>query len=189
MFLSQEKKCNQVRGWLCKVCMFGIFFIYASYGYAEELAHVQVDTSQPVIYCDISPDIGSDRLEVALKEGSLMAYDWEIIIEEERDYWLNKNIGRVQFRRQVVPDLVSRQWLLKDSNSGISSATLSTHKAVSFLASLKHFPIIDKSLLQPGVNYTIRVELYIEEGELSDHWWDVVTKFGKTVAEGSFSLP
>lgn len=189
MFLSQKKKCNQVCGWLCKVSVFGMFFLYAGYGYAEELAHVQVDTSQPVIYCDISSDIGADRLEVALKEGSLMAYDWQIIIEEERNYWLNKSIGHVQFRRQVVPDLVSRQWLLKDSNSGITSATLSTHKAVSFLTSLKHFPIIDKSLLQSGANYTIRVELYIEEGELSDHWWDVVTKLGETVAEGSFSLP
>jgi hypothetical protein len=95
----------------------------------------------------------------------------------------------VQFSRQVVPDLVSRQWLLKDSNSGITNATLSTYKAILFLSSLKNFPIIDKSLLQSGELYIIEVKLYIEEGEVSEHWWDMVTKFGKTVAIGSFTLP
>ncbi|MDQ6967216.1 MAG: DUF4390 domain-containing protein [Mariprofundaceae bacterium] len=175
--------------WLCKASLFGLFFLYASYGYGEDLADVQIDISQPVIYCDISSDRGLKKLELALKEGSLITYTWEIIIEEKRDYWLNKSIGSVQFSRQVVPDLLSRQWLLKDSNSGITSTTLSTHKAISFLARLKHFPIIDKSLLQPGTSYSIRVKLYVEEGEVSEHWWNAVTKFGKTVAVGSFTLP
>ncbi len=189
MFSRQKKICNKMCDWLCKASLFGMFLLYAGYGYAEELANVRIDISQPVIYCDISSDIGTERLKLALKEGSLMTYSWEILIEEERDYWLNKSIGRVQFTRQVVPDLVSRQWLLKDSNSGITSATLSTRKATSFLASLKRFPIIDKSLLRPGVNYSITVKLYVEEGEVSNHWWDPAIKFGKTVATGSFTLP
>jgi len=189
MFFRQKEICAKVGGWLCKLSLFGMFFLYASYGYSEELADVRIDISQPVIYCDISSKIGIERLKLALKEGSLMTYSWEIIIEENRDYWLNKSIGSVQFSRQVVPDLLSRQWILKDSNSGITNATLSTHKAISFLASLKHFPIIDKSLLQSGVSYTIKVKLYVEEGEVSDHWWDSVTKLGKTVAIGSFTLP
>ena len=189
MFLRQKKICAKICGGLCKFSLFAMFFLYASYGYSEELADVQVDVSQPVIYCSISSEIGVERLGTALKEGSLMTYVWEIIIEEKRDYWLNKSIGSVQFSRQVVPDLVSQQWLLKDSNSGITSATLSTRKAISFLADLKHFPIIDKSLLQSGASYTIRVKLYVEEGEVSEHWWDAVTKLGKTVAVGSFALP
>ncbi|PCI45133.1 MAG: hypothetical protein COB41_02370 [Proteobacteria bacterium] len=189
MFFRQKKICAKACGWLCKLGLFGMFFLYASYGYSEELADVRVDTTQSVIYCDISSEIGVEKLKLALKEGSLMTYSWEIIIEENRDYWLNKSIGSVQLSRQVVPDLVSRQWLLKDSTSGITNATLSTHKAISFLASLKNFPIIDKSLLQSGVSYTIKVRLYIEEGEVSDHWWDAVTKLGKTVAIGSFTLP
>jgi len=189
MYLRQKKICIQIFGRLCKGSLFVMFFLYAGYSYAEELAEVQVDASQSVIYCDVSSDIATERLEVALKEGSLVTYVWEVIIEEEREYWLNKSIGSVQFSRQVVPDLVSRQWLLKDSNSGITSATLSTQKAMSFLAALKHFPIIDKSLLQSGTSYTIRVKLYVEEGEVSDHWWDAMTKLGKTVALGSFTLP
>jgi len=189
MFFMRKKICTKACGWLCKLGLFGMFFLYASYGYSEELADVQIDTTQPVIYCDVSSEIGVKRLNLALKEGSLMTYSWEIIIEEERNYWLNKSIGSVQLSRQVTPDLLSRQWILKDSNSGISSATLSTHKAISFLTSLKHFPIIDKSLLQSGVSYRIKVKLYVEEGEVSNHWWNAVTKLGKTVATGSFTLP
>ncbi len=176
-------------GWLCKLGVFGMFFLYASYGYTDELEGVRIDTTQPVIYCDVSDKTGIERLKLALSEGSLMTYSWEIIIEQQRDYWLNKSIGRVQFRRQVMPDLLSRQWLLKDSNSGITNATLSTEKAISFLASLKNFPVIDKSLLQSGELYIIEVKLYVEEGKVNEHWWDVVTKFGKTVAIGSFTLP
>jgi len=166
-----------------------MFLCYASYAYSEELADVQVDATRSVVYCDIPSSIGVKRLETALKEGSVVTYAWDISIEEQRDYWLNKTIGNVQFSRQVVPDLVSRQFVLKDSNSGISSATLSTQTAIAFLASLEHFPIIDKSLLQSGSSYTIRVRLYIEEGQVSSHWWDVVTKLGKTVAIGNFKLP
>jgi len=189
MFLNQEKICNKICSQLCKVSLMVMSLVYAGCAYSDELADVQVDTSQAVIYCDIVSDIGVERLNVALNEGSLMTYAWEIIIEEQRDYWLNKRIGSVRFSRQVIPDMLSRQWLLKDSNSGISSATLSTHKAISFLASLKHFPVIDKSLLRPGAHYSIRVKLYVEEGEISSHWWDAVTKLGKTVAVGSFTLP
>lgn len=202
MSLKQKKISGKMCEWLCKASLFGMFFlfasysyseelagVYADYSYSEELADVSVDISQPVIYCSISSDIGANHLTRALKEGSVMAYRWEIIIEEVRSYWLNKNVGNVQFSRQVVPDLVSKQWLLKDSNSGITSATLSTRKAVSFLARLKHFPVIDRSLLESGVNYTIRVKLYVEEGEVKAHWWDLVTKFGDTVAVGSFTLP
>jgi len=189
MFSSQKKICAKLCGWLYKLGVFGMILLYASYGYAEELEGVRVDTTQPVIYCDVSDEAGIERLKLALEEGSLMTYSWEITIEENRDYWLNKSIGRVQFSRQVVPDLVSRQWLLKDSNSGITNATLSTYKAILFLSSLKNFPIIDKSLLQSGELYIIEVKLYIEEGEVSEHWWDMVTKFGKTVAIGSFTLP
>jgi len=189
MFSRQKKICVKICRRLCKTSLFAMFFLYAGYAHSEALAYVQVDTSQPVVYCDIPSVIGVERLKIALKEGSLVTYAWEIIIEEKREYWLNKSIGSVQFSRQVVPDLVSRQWLLKDSNSGITSATLSTQKAIFFLAGLKHFPIIDKSLLQSGISYTIRVKLYVEEGKVSDHWWNAVTKLGKTVAVGSFTLP
>jgi len=185
MFFGQQKinrLCN-------RLCLLSILLLYAGYSHSEELAPVHIDASQSVIYCDVSSTMGDERLAVALKEGSLMTYRWDVIIEEVRDYWLNKELGSVQVMRQVVPDLVLRQWLLKDANSGIASITFSTKKAASFLSSLKHFPIIDKSLLQSGTSYQVRARLYIEEGEVSDGWWSDYTKLGKTVAVGTFTLP
>ena len=81
MFSEQIKRCVKICGRLCETSLFAMFFLYAGYAHSEELAQVQVDTSQPVIYCDIASVIGMERLNVALKEGSLVTYAWEIIRE------------------------------------------------------------------------------------------------------------
>ncbi|MDQ6955322.1 MAG: DUF4390 domain-containing protein [Mariprofundaceae bacterium] len=163
--------------------------MYTNIAFGEGKNAIDIDTSQAVIYCDVSLGLENSLLEIALKEGSQMTYHWDVVIEEVRNYWLNKDIGQVAFRRQVIPDLVSRQWLLKDSNSGITGTTFSTVRAIRFLTHLKNFPVIDKSLLQQGSVYKLRIKLYIEEGEISDSWWGQALKLGKTVAVESFSLP
>lgn len=172
-----------------KLGLLAVFLFYSDSAACEEKSSIQIDASQAVVYCDVSLNVSSHALEVALQEGSQMTYHWDIIIEEVRGYWLNSDVGQIQFQRQVIPDLVSKQWQLKDSNSGISGTTFSTRRAVDFLTQLKNFPVIDKSLLQSGSAYKLRIKLYVEEGEISEHWWSGAVKLGKTVAVGRFSLP
>ena len=174
---------------LKQLCLFAVL-LFANIAYAEEpLAKLHIETDGDVIYCSSSPHINIQKLSPLLQDGIPITFTWDISIEEAHDYWLNKDVGSVQFYRQIMPDLVSRQWLLKDSNSGISRATASKQQALSFLSQLQHFAVIDKSLLTSGSTYEIRVRLYIEEGEPSNGWWSRLIKLGKTVSLGRFTMP
>jgi len=156
---------------------------------ADELASVEIDASQAVIYCDVKPAIHEKRLTTALNDGSPITFTWDITISKVRDYWLNKKIGDIQFHRLAMPDLVSHQWRLEDSNSGINRNTSSKQRALTFISQLNHFPIIDKSLLEPQTTYQVNVRLHIAEGTVSDDWLNNILRLGKTVAIGTFTLP
>ena len=172
-----------------QTALFFLLLFASSSAMADELTAVKIDASQAVIYCDVKPTVDVKRLITALNDGSPITFTWDITISEVRDYWLNKDIGNIQFYRLAMPDLVSHQWRLKDSNSGINRNAPSKQRAIAFLAQLKHFPIIDKSLLEPQKTYKINVRLHIEEGTTSDDWLNNILRFGKTVAIGTFTLP
>ena len=188
MFFSGLKSSGVKHSFKQLCLLFMMFFTHLAHA-EEPLAKLHIDTSQDVVYCSTTPNTESKQLITLLNDGIPITFTWDISIEEVRDYWLNKDVGNVQFYRQIMPDLVSRQWILKDSNSGISRTTVSEQSAISFLAKLQHFPVIDKSLLVSGVTYQVRVRLYIEEGEVNENWWSNLTKLGKTIALGTFTLP
>lgn len=157
---------------------------------AAELPSIELDVSEEVIYCSISDvDTGPVDVKRVLGEGTELTFRWEIIIEEDVDYWADDEIGSITVTRRVVPDIVSRQWLLEDTNSGIVRRTASIQGATDFLTSLQLFPAIDRSLIKPDTIYHIRIKLYIHEGELETGWWNEMLQFGKTVGTKTFQLP
>lgn len=157
---------------------------------AAQAAPVELDISEEVIYCSLAEvNTGPVNVKRILGEGTELNFLWEIIIEEEADYWVNSEIGHINFTRRVVPDIVSRQWLLEDKNSGIARRTTSIDNAAEFLTSLQLFPAIDRSLIEPETRYRIRIKLYIHEGKMGTSWWNEMLRFGKTVGTGTFQLP
>jgi len=186
-YVSKPMHCMQTMFHTC--ILFASLVFSSSYAQAGDLSTVSIDTKQAVIYGSCTPHMQSDKLLTALQQGSSITFTWNIIIEEVSPYWLNHEVGSVQLTRQATADLVSQQWLLKDSNTGITRSTLSAQSAVHFLAELKDFPIIDKSLLEKGVDYRIKINLHIEEGQINEGWWSQLLQFSDTVGIGGFILP
>lgn len=154
------------------------------------LSPIELDFSDTVIYCSIdNVDTAPVDIQRVLDEGTQLTFRWEIIIERDVDYWTDEEIGSITLTRRVVPDIVSRQWLLKDENSGIVRRTASLKGAVEFLNSLKLFPAIDRSLIQPDTLYHIRIKLLIHEGKEEPSWWEDMLHFSRTVGTESFQLP
>jgi hypothetical protein len=168
---------------------FGIL-LQANLALAEsEFYAMEITYDDKVVYCSVGPVGLSDKAILALNQGTPVTLIWEIKIEKVRDYWANKNIGEVLIARQAIPDLISKSLIIADAKNDISRRVNSIDEAIAFLSELKQFPIIDRSLLAPGVIYNIEVNFHIQEGQFKESWWSDATRFGITAAETELSFP
>jgi len=116
----------------------------------------------------LDPPKGMSR---ALTEGSEISVEWKISVSIERKYWLDNSVADVLVNRHVVPDLVSRSWMLEDLTSGITRRVFSLEEAIRFLTILSDFPVVDRSLLSSGQAYVVAVTLSEREGKRPDDFW------------------
>jgi len=149
-----------------------IAFGMTSLCHASENSQFQLDASQSIIYCDITPSFNQQNISQWLKDGADISFTWHIEIESIQHYWFNKQVADIHFKRQVMPDLLSQQWRLLDSLTDIPRRTHSLSQALAFLSHIEHFPIIDKSLLPSDSDYLITVSLKVEKGAHEDAWWN-----------------
>ncbi len=168
------------------VLFYGQFLLPA---HAAATMQLQVAMQGDVLTCSASPVSLPDGLERALRDGSEISVNWRIIVEIERKYWLNKSVASIELNRRVIPDLVSRSWLLVDQTSGITRRVFALREATDFLTVLQHFPVLDRSLLSAGQAYVVKVAVREREGEVQDSWWR--TWFGgeNSSASSGFTLP
>jgi len=150
---------------------------------------MEITYDDKVIYCSVDRVDISDKAILALNQGTPVTFVWNIIIEEVNDYWLNNTVGEITIARQAIPDLISKSLIISDAKNGISRRVGSIDDAIEFLSGLDRFPILDRSLLEPGVRYNIEVQFHIQEGQFSDAWWSESMRIGTTVAEEGIRLP
>jgi len=169
--------------------VFGIL-LQASSAFAESESYaMEISYDDKLVYCSVGPVGLSDNAILALNQGTPVALVWEIKIEEVRDYWVNKSVGEVLIARQAIPDLISKSLIIADAKNGISRRVNNIDEAIAFLSELRHFPIIDRSLLSPDAVYNIEVNFHIQEGQFKESWWSDVTRFGTTAAEEELTIP
>jgi len=157
--------------------------------FKKKITSIRFNMNEAVVYADFYAEVDSTALTRILQEGTQLSFIWRISIEEVRTYWLDRDLGAIEFIRQAKPDLVSGSLRLTDNSSDIRQQALSAEQAIRFLSSVDHFPIVDLSLLESGKSYHITAKLHINEGELGHEWWKEWTRFGKTVATGELTAP
>lgn len=168
------------------------FVLFFQVGHAlagSDASTMQITYDDQVVYCSVGPVGISDKAILALNQGTPVTLIWEISIDRVRDYWPDKNIGEVIIARQAIPDLISKSLIIADAKNGISRRVQNIDEAIAFLSELRNFPILDRSLLEPDVRYSIEVSFEIQEGQFKDTWWSETTRFGTTAAEGVLTLP
>jgi len=156
---------------------------------AEEPSRLQIELDQQVIYCDMEWPGADNSLAQALQSGIAVTFVWHVQISEVQEYWLNKSIADIKVSRRVVPDLLSRKWLLEDEASGISRQVVSLQEAIQFLTRLEHFPVLDRTLLSVNTPYRISIAIEEHEGEINESWWFTLWKPGQFKMQKDFSLP
>ena len=155
----------------------------------QDAVTLHADIEQDVIYCDVQLGQNLQSLVAALNDGTQVTFTWTIKVYEVKPYWLDSEVASVHVVHQVVPDLVTRRWLLADRTTGIHRRTGSLQDAVDFLTQLQHFPVIDRSLLSPGKNYRLEIQLEEDKGEIERGWWTRLWGHEQTTGTLAFSLP
>jgi hypothetical protein len=156
---------------------------------ASESGDLQLDLNQQVIYCAVEWQGDSESLSQALQAGIAVTFVWQVQVSKVQDYWINETIADIQVSRRVLPDLLSRNWVLEDKASGISRRVASLPEAIHFLTRLEHFPVLDRSLLAASTPYQISISVAKQEGEINEAWWATLWKSVQFRTEKDFSLP
>jgi len=163
--------------------------VVCGHAVASESTGLQMELDQQVIYCAVEWQGDRESLSQALKAGIAVTFIWQIQVGKVRDYWLNETIADIQVSRRVIPDLLSRNWVLEDEASGISRRVASLPKAIRFLTRLEHFPVLDRTLLAAATPYRISIRAAKQEGEINEAWWATLWKSVQFSTEKDFSLP
>lgn len=171
------------------ITLFFSFFLMASISDAAEDSQFHLNATQDIVYCDITPSFDQTSITESLQDGTAMRFSWHIVIEAIQSYWFNQQVADIHFNRHVMPDLLSMQWQLKDSLTDITSYTASLPQAIQFLSRIKHFPVIDKSLLMPHTSYLISVSLNIDQDDQNNKWWHKVFTTEHIIASSIIHLP
>ena len=171
--------------------MAGLFFCLpaAFPAYADSNISMQVDVGEKVVFCEASLVADADRLARVLTDGTEVGIDWVVSIEQVQPYWLNSEAATVYVRRRAIPDLVSQSWQLLDRSTGITQRTTDVRSAVHFLLHLDHFSVLDRSLLEAGESYVMRVRLEERQGHEEEGWIANWWGYDASEVEAGFTLP
>ncbi|MDX8412033.1 MAG: DUF4390 domain-containing protein [Mariprofundaceae bacterium] len=165
-----------MRGWsqssICLLgCLIALPFSHAAMAASVDLG-LRLEPKLVKFQASVVTDPQRQRIEQALREGSVATMTWNIDIESVRRYWLNKGAANVSITRRVVPDLVSRTWSLVDVSGGVERRVSDVDAAMVFLTHLDEFPIIDRSLLEAGQRYRLRLSLEVRLGRPPGNWFE-----------------
>jgi len=179
---------------LQRICLvFLTFFLSFAALAAEENqgvkeTHIHIESG--VVYCDVQTFNQESYILKVLGGGSSMTVFWQFEVLKEQKYWMNQSAALVRLGRQVIPDLVTKRWLMRDLSSGVVAYTTNIHTAMTFLTEMHHAAVMDVSLLVPNVNYLVRTKLFIHEGEWEEGgWWTSITNWGEEMGTVSLFVP
>jgi hypothetical protein len=103
--------------------------------------------------------------EISLPDGARSAIDaglalrvrYVVEIARVRRYMLDANVATLEQSFEVGYHALSQRYLLRNLNTGEQQDFGNLAAALARLSSLRGLPLIDASLLEPGVPYAIRV--------------------------------
>ncbi len=176
-----------------KVLIFSFIFsmfpvAYAAGDMVVEETHIHIEKG--VVYCDVQTFNQEAYILKVIGSGSPMTVFWQFEVLQARHYWLDKSVVSIRLGRQVIPDLVTQRWLMRDLSGGVVKYTNDAEEAMHFLTQMQHAAVVDVSVLSEAMNYTLETKLFTYEGENEDEsWWGSITDWGESMGSVNLQLP
>jgi len=163
---SYIKKANsKAQKFLQRLCMVAVFTCVSTSVMAEAFTIRSVETSLVDRVYTLSAQVEykfSDAAIEALENGVPLIVLIQIEVEQERNWWLNKEIAELQQGYLLLYHALTEKYIINNLNSGAQENYDSLHAAVSALGQLEALPILDANLTREGTRYLIRLRTYLD---------------------------
>lgn len=142
----------------------------------------------------------SRRLEDVIARGIPLYFDFEVIVERPRKYWVNEHIVTRSFMYRLSYHSLTRQYRLArvtqatPDGSSLYQSFERLSDALRAMSRIRALPLIDRQRLAPGESYLARLRLALNQSQLPKPFQiDAITDSGwrieaKTM-EWSFIAP
>ncbi len=164
-------------------------FSAIGFALADEKDALRIDRDELVVYCDATWPADAAHVSETLRSGIDVTVIWHLALSRSRQYWLDEKVADIEIVRRVRPDLLSRRWILEDRSTGIMRSVNRLEEAMAFLTELRHYPLVDRSLLRSGQVYDLEVSLQSFDGKQMAGWWRRVLRGDDFSARLSFREP
>lgn len=104
----------------------------------------------------------SDEVRDALDNGVPITVNIDIQVRRTRDMLWDKRIAKIRARYVLEVHPLSNQYVLKNLNSGARRTFRTLNAAMNELASMRDFPLLDRHLLEPDQEYTLRLRARLD---------------------------
>lgn len=139
--------------------------IFTSKSHAEGFKILSAETKlkENVFLLEANMDLtfSSDALE-ALRSGVPLIVFINIEVEKDRNWWWDKTIAELEQGYLLLYHALSEKYIIHNLNSGSQQNFSSLSTALFSLSNFQDLPLIDKNLLEEGVNYYVRLRTYLD---------------------------
>lgn len=143
-----------------------------------------------VVYCDVQTFNQAAYILKVLGGGSPLTIYWQFNVLEKRDYWFNSSVALVRLGRQVIPDLVTKRWVMRDLSAGLIKYTSDVRIAMRFLTEMEDAAVLDVSILNAQSEYVLETKLFMYEDEREEEdWWSSLGNWGEDMGQVNFNVP
>jgi len=168
-----------------------LFFTHLAFASEElkEAEQIHTHIESGVVYCDVQAFNHESYFLNVLGAGSALTVYWQFNVRKISEYWIDQAVVTVRLGRQVIPDLVTKRWLMRDLSSGVVRYTAEIEEAMNFLSAMNHAAVVDVSVLDAESKYWLEAKLYSQEGTLKeDGWWTSLINWGEKMGSVAIKL-
>lgn len=155
-----------LRGFFMFVLLVSPWCVYAQ-DEGFEVVSVDPQWSEGVYHLNavISYSLSPEALE-ALESGVTLGFRVDLVIEREKQYWLDDNIAVLKQQYRLRYHALSDQYILTNVNSGAVHSFTTLNGALTVMGNILALPVIDYNLLDASHRYTARMRARLELDEL-----------------------
>ncbi len=104
----------------------------------------------------------SPRVIEALQNGVPLVIMLDIKVEQERSWWLNKNVAELKQGYMLLYHALSEKYILNNLNSGVQQDFTRIDDAIDELSHIQNLPILDANLVNNKNRYFVRLHTYLD---------------------------
>lgn len=159
-FTLLSRKKNQLGGLL-------IFFILATPSYSDDYGVIvkRADTELSGEEYTLAADIDfllSEKATTALRSGVSLFWTYQFKVREQRSYLWNKTIAEKNFRYRLQYHALLNLYRVRNEASGVVNNFSTLPAALDLLATLRAFPLVEKSKINTAENYNVEMIINFE---------------------------